>query len=519
MESVNLIRLEKMFLVLALSLALASADVVELDRASIWSSMSSLSGQRTPGAVDRPASIARAHMHRLSRTARDSVRAIRFSRCALSPPANVLRDTLVLASGSSQPFNRSIVVAANAFVQTRVCYDHTTHALVRPYVIAPQRFSSCAEDIEKLVAYSGGTRPHCLVPGTSLYEPCPTDHATALAPGRFCFDSRGLPQTKVTAEHLRTFVDLPHVQVTMQEALVHTTNIGHFSRDVLFVVSMARQARQLGWRTFVARPSKEKMNGWGAGILDALTVAGWVQPADTNPFTPPGASRNASTMCIAQAAKITYDGLASKGDMDELGCVVRAKCGVLKPERRTLLHVTREGRSTTRTLTNLAEATPLMQNFADVMGWDLKTVVFGGLSLCEQVELVSAAAVVLGVHGADIANAVLARPDTTLVEAYPVGWGAPRTEEELIGGRDGPWANLISPYASQMELAGRRHVIARLFDVHKRDRNSTCNANVSQSTDWQFHGACVLHIDLERLRDLLSLLKELHAPETVSILR
>ena len=179
--------------------------------------------------------------------AHESILALRFSRCRLTSPANVLGSILVLASGSLQPFNYSIVPAANAFVQTRVCLNASSRTIFRPYVQKPQSFTSCEEDLKRGRRYEPNIRPRCLVPGTSIYAPCPKVHAVPLSPGRFC-GRWPTPKDliRVEAEELRSVVDLPHIIVDMPEAGVHPTNINHFTRDLLFIVSMARQAHMLG---------------------------------------------------------------------------------------------------------------------------------------------------------------------------------------------------------------------------------------------------------------------------------
>ena len=152
----------------------------------------------------------------------------------------------------------------------------------------------------------------------------------------------------------------------------------------------------------------------------------------------------------------------------------------------------------------------MMRAFAAEMGWDLHVQPLGKLSACEQVELMSNAAVVLGVHGADIANAFFTPDDATLVEAYPVS-KAVNPIAKLKGGAAGPWFEADTNYAVQMERAGRRHLSVRLFDVHARA--TACNPNASLSTDWQYRNDCSLSISLGRLRDVLDVLAELYTPQ------
>jgi len=302
----------------------------------------------------------------------------------------------------------------------------------------------------------------------------------------------------------------------MPEASIHADNINHYSRDLLFLTSIARHARALGWRVFAERPPAERRNEWVRGTLGALEAAGLIEPEGADVFDaqhqhhhPHHAAKSASAFCIARAAKIAYEGLASPQDVDELGCLVRAACGVRPAAKRTLLYVKRKDGGT-RAVTNLPDALAVMQSFAERMGWELRVVLLGSLSFCEQAAAVNEAAVILGVHGADIANAHLARHDATLVEVYPLG------SNLVAASAAGPWVADDTFYAVQMHKAHRRHLSVRLFEVDAK-QGGLCNPNSTVSSDWQYRSDCSLRIELGRLRHVLDVLTELHAPDSVAL--
>ena len=464
--------------------------------------------------------------HNISELARANIRAIRVHRCHTTPDVvslQPLRELLVLTPRTLRTYNRTAVPAANAIVHTRVCHNHSNgNSAVLPFVDKPLNFSSCRDDQGHRLGRDArvhlAPRPTCRVPGTSLYEPCShNDPRSRLDVSRFCdeFDVSNIKrQTRMSAAELRAAVDLPHLVVAFPEGNIHPTNINHFSRDVLFLVSMVRHARALGWRVLTERPSRQKLNGWTRGILDALTEAGYIDTLEANPPSP-----RAGMTCTARAAKIDNAGVVSKHDMDELGCVMRATCNVPPKARRSLLYIRRAGSSGTRRVTNLDTALPLMRDFAERMGWVFRVINLGRLDLCEQVAATSEAAVVLSIHGADLANALFTRSDATTVEAYPLTWGLQKNQPPLVGGASGIW---VSPnfaktiYASQMQTARRRHLVARLFHVDVGEER-ICNPDATNSSDWQYLADCTLRFDLGRLRDLLDVLTELHAPESVSV--
>lgn len=124
-----------------------------------------------------------------------------------------------------------------------------------------------------------------------------------------------------------------------------------------------------------------------------------------------------------------------------------------------------------------------------------------------QVSLASEAAVILGAHGADLANAFFAHSDAAVVEGYPIG----------TDGEKGMWKER-GTFASQLERAGRRVVVARLFNVSVKAGADplACNRDAAVSSDWMYRSECVLTMDLARLRDVLEVVRELVAPGTVA---
>ena len=430
-----------------------------------------------------------------SSIATESIRSLHMFRCRsgqAAPP--ILDEVLSIATGTDRPFERRIVPEANALIHTRVCFDPSTNETYRPFVNQPLRFKPCP-----LTQAEAGhvRRPSCRVPGTGLYEPCTAMATVPLTPSRFCNEKKTLDsQRKVSSKQLKTFEDVPELRIMMPEATVHPSNINHFTRDLLFAVAMARHAHRVGWRVIAAPPDPSRMIGWTSEALHALYASGWLSL--------PGTVERHHPTCYATATKISGDDVVSPEVVDELGCAMRAYCGASPPRgRRTFLYVARIGdEKTTRTVANLDDAVNVMRRHASGMGLEFKSVVFGGLSFCEQVKVVARAAVVFGVHGADINNALLAPPDATMIEAYPIGWG----EGAEIGGHHGFGASTPTVYQTQVMRGGRRHLTARIFHVVKT--RPLCNPNVNESTNWQYHADCTLRMDLPRLRDLLDLLRE-----------
>ena len=96
-----------------------------------------------------------------------------------------------------------------------------------------------------------------------------------LIPSRFCSEKAEVSgQKKVTLQQLRSFEDVPKLAVAMPEANVHPTNINHFTRDIIFAVTMARYARRVGWRAVLGTPPRSKMNSWTIDAIDALYSSG-----------------------------------------------------------------------------------------------------------------------------------------------------------------------------------------------------------------------------------------------------
>ena len=437
----------------------------------------------------------------LSSTARESIRALHFERCKRGPTADsLLDDVLKLVTGTDLPYSRVIIPGANAILHKRVCIDPISKQTFRPYLGKPLTFRPCP-----LTTAEAGQamRPSCRIPGTGIYEPCPNRVAVPLIPSRFCSEKAEVSgQRKVTLQQLRSFEDVPKLAVAMPEANVHPTNINHFTRDIIFAVTMARYARRVGWRAVVGTPPRSKMNSWTIDAIDALYSSGLLVPDDES-----DASRS-HAVCHTTATKISSEDVASAEVIDEMGCAMRAFCNVTQlPTRRTLLYVARVGDAkATRTVINMDEAALVMRRYARQSGLDFKLVSFGGRSFCDQVRLVSEAAVVFGVHGADINNALLAPRDAIFVEAYPTSWGA----SAEIGGRAGFGSSSETVYAKQVMRGSRRHVVARIFNVLRRQADSSqkCDTNATQSSNWQYAPNCVLSIDLVRLRDLLEVLTD-----------
>ena len=168
-------------------------------------------------------------------------------------------------------------------------------------------------DYRARIAHGSITHPQCRVPGTTMCVPCHVGNegATLDNPSHFYdgFDQKGSGAMRVSEEQLRAAVDLPHIGVMMPEMHTHAVNINHNMRDLLFLVSLARHVRLLGWRTFPDRPAESKRTGWMRGMFGALEAAGLLEQERNDVWSPRSVQKETNGLltpivCTARAVKI-----------------------------------------------------------------------------------------------------------------------------------------------------------------------------------------------------------------------
>ena len=402
-----------------------------------------------------------------------------------------------------------------------VALDGNASIIPTSIVFAPTELLSTGSARCRVEAGSHLQQPtaSCQPMGTAMMHPCSDRQTMLTARTRFC--AVPLPRRPMHRGG-RTRVDhAPLLFVEQIEALVHPGNIGHFFRDVSFVASMLQEAQHDGSVVFAPLPPQrhgsEVLGPWQQGLVAAIWRPGGAQPAGSlrdallaaaaQSQDHSSSSRAERVLCgrRVQRFSTTFGVAHAHAAIHEVTRRVQAHCGKLalsseknttttpRPEqaRRTLLLSLRSGPN--RGISNAEEALGLMRLTARVLGLEARATDFGRLTFCEQSAEAATAQVLIGVHGADLANAFLMPSDGTLVEAVP-----------KFDGERGIWHTTTSlpEYAKQMAALGRRYLSVRLLDVNNK---SHCG---SYST-WMY-GGCSARINLSRLNATLEVVRRMY---------
>ena len=384
----------------------------------------------------------------------------------------------------------------------------------------------------------------CHPTGTAMLSPCADPRAQLHPHSRFCaapLPSRSFDHDARTA-HNRTIISVPVIFVEQKEAAIHPGNVNHFFRDMAFVATMLHEAQRQGGRHVYAPAPRsnaaETMGAWQQGMAAVL----WRPGCATHARSPEDAIRHAAdrmwnTMrreeedgnteggavdgkhgnarargnvakvffCGQRAQRYTHaiSGAHGQAAVAALVREVRAGCsraasnqssGTAHPfqqQRRTLALSLRS--SGQRPITNGPEALELLKHTAHTLGLQPRPVYFGRLDFCQQVAEAARAKVMIGAHGADLANAFLMPQDAMLVEAVP-----------LFDGDTGIWTepSTLPIYGQQMAAIGRRYMSVRLLDVNDPWR-------CGHERAWMY-GNCSARINLVRLNATLKIIRHMY---------
>ena len=309
-------------------------------------------------------------------------------------------------------------------------------------------------------------------------------------------------------------ISAPLIVVGMAEMGLHSENINHMGRDFSFLAGMMRLGSRSGYTVMIGDSPAvfKKMNSWGRNVITALrgrglVVGNWMteterfgqvamrlphKPAADAPTSEESGiasmrehasshdveplDMSCGVVCATVASKYSVSGFAHPEDAVLLTSAVLEQCDLplTPPTNRTLLLIARKG--STRVIRNLDEVEKHLKPFALSLGLEYQAVNMGALSFCEQVEYSAASYIMMGVHGADLANMLFQHADATVLELYGPGGGK---DYELYP--SSPY--VPTAYLQQLAASGRRGVAARLVDVKE------CPGN-----DWMYSSKCELKL-------------------------
>ena len=360
----------------------------------------------------------------------------------------------------------------------------------------------------------------CQPVATAMMYPCQDWRTMRSGRTRFC--KQPLP---MRAMHASLVHHGPLLFVEQSEAAMHPGNIGHFFRDVSFVATMLHEARRDGSMVYAPLPpdhyGQEVLGPWQRALVSTIWRPGGAHPAASlidalravaahRQDHTDNSSRSAGGGHVCGRRVQRFDnafGVAhAQAAMDEVTQRVHAHCSKSLERnktsvatasahphggRRTLLLSFRSGPN--RLTSNVDEALDHIRRTARALGLEARAVNFGQLSFCEQAMEAATALVLIGAHGADLANAFLMPGDSTLVEAVP-----------KFAGDRGIWHTTTSSpaYGYQMAALGRRYLSVRLYDV---DNASHCGSSAA----WMY-GSCSARINPSRLNATLEIVRRLY---------
>ena len=392
-----------------------------------------------------------------------------------------------------------------------MCRQHhlATHNGTEEASLHPLPMASCMLDRMTVVLPCNG--------GASSGAEPPRSRTLQAAITKYCseYDYQRWMLTPHEAHWMRRCarISAPLVVVGMSEMAAHPENINHMGRDLSFLAGMMRLGNRSGYSIMIGHngPLYKRMTSWGHNVITALRgrgllVGDWM--AESERFAqvavrlPPKPGADAPTseesdiastqelagsrdvelldmscgvVCATMANKYSVSGFADPQDAVFLTSAVLAQCGLplTPPKNRTLLLIARKG--STRVLRNLNEAEEHLKPFALSLGLEYQAVNMGALSFCEQVKYSAASYIMVGVHGADLANMLFQHADATVLELH--GPGGPNGNELYM--------NVPTAYLQQLAASGRRGVAARLVDV------TDC-----PKTDWMYSSKCTLKLNV-----------------------
>lgn len=332
---------------------------------------------------------------------------------------------------------------------------------------------------------------------------------------------------------------VPVLHAIFQEARIHPENLGHFYRDMSFLASLLLESHSRGLTVCADPLPASKLSEWQRSVQDILFRPGLVDATDWRSLARhastvrPGAThaatagaapadaahnehreqehRGQTIYCGQRVQRVNQGGISSASSGEFLASAVRASCGVpARPHAkatRTLLLSLRSGE---RATANPEDALAWLQPHARGLGLRARAVYFGRLSFCEQVREAASAAVLIGAHGADLANAFFMHADGMLLEGYPV---VPGHAHSLFYPSDGrsDWDGDLPVYGQQFAMLGRRYAAVSIFDVVEKPRCLSMWA-------WMYAN-CSSRVDQLRLDAALAIVRALWSGRGIGINR
>ena len=364
----------------------------------------------------------------------------------------------------------------------------------------------------------------CVMNEKGVVMPCHHGASIELPISKYCSvlnnaeDLLNAAETKFMDQCAR--ISTPVLLPDLPELPVHADNINHVGRDVAFLAAMLRLGKRSGYTVIIPEDVHPKLASWGRHVLAALQKQGlimgeWKEVVErySQVAVRLAKSSQRSDKAVALAGPAPADAAATRRDVDlaDLSCGVVcatnaqkvAVTGFLEPEDgvllsqavleycnlplerptldRTLLLIARRGSS--REIRNLAEVETHLRPFAESLGLEYSAVNMGKLSFCEQVAAASASYIMVGIHGADLANMLFQHADATVIEMYGLGDDNEKKEFYLDG---------TTAYLQQLAASGRRGVAVRLVNV------SEC-----EDGNWMYNSKCHLTLDAPKLISVL----------------
>ena len=294
--------------------------------------------------------------------------------------------------------------------------------------------------------------------------------------------------------------------LTLWASEKHTSNFNHFNRDLLFVSRALRLHREGGKEVGLPSSARlvvqddEPLQAWSLEQLRALVPPElraetlWVVGGTRKSSRRAQAAKLALSSARLPAARfVCFEAIAQKlhvypGDRDDAAEVRRralAHCGLSPGAARHVLLEERVGGS--RRLNNSAALSRMLSRLASRMGLPLRRLSFGRLGYCEQVRVVSEAAIFVGVHGQGMTNAIFIPPQSLVVELFHTSQSV-----AVSTSRAGQDADVYLGHQPLAVARGMHYLAAAVA-------TAPCSFSA-----WKFDAACPSHIDLSRLSAALS---------------
>lgn len=331
--------------------------------------------------------------------------------------------------------------------------------------------------------------------------------------------------------------------VTLIGAERHIDNFNHLNRDAQFFSRVLRRGYLDGLPRRILMSDAKPLAPWSIAHLRALLPAPLLRTALWAVRKGARRSRNSQLLAgeagnaeaelskLPAARHVCFEATAQKlhvypGDAAD-GAALRARayaaCGVVEPPSEApprladssyiLLEERGGGEETgptdkgggggkaTRRVANAAELKSFLRRLAGpegfALGGGLRAETFGRLDYCGQVRLVAGAAVLVGMHGQGLTNAIFMRRGTLLIELMH---DHPSVRAQLLATRSGVGEGRgEGGRGPNPELGHQPMAVAQGWHYVA---TALAESNCSQG-EWKFSAACPSHVNIGRLCGVL----------------